>query len=103
MRTFVTDQIKQTPDEFRPAQVNWDIQLPPLVTITTSEFITDSDDYVISLEGKLPRATIFWLKGGIAGRIYYITNRCLCSDGEVVEATIPFRCQAYNLIQPACA
>lgn len=102
MRTLYTDKISQTPGELRPAQINWDIELPTGITIVSSTFAADSTDYTLSLEGRTSRTTTFWLTGGVAGKIYYITNTINCSDGEVLQATVPFQCVQQNLISPNC-
>jgi len=97
-----TNMIIQTPEENRPAKIDWSVALPTGVTIDSSEFIQDSTDYTISNTAFEEQSVSFSLSGGTAGKVYNITNQIVTSDGEIVQTTIPFNCVEFNYVGTTC-
>jgi hypothetical protein len=54
--------------------LDWSIWLPVGDTIATSVWIAPSDLTVVSSSNTTTTSTV-WLKGGVAGQVYIVTNR----------------------------
>lgn len=98
MRQFTTNILAQTPAENRPSSIDWVNQLPIGVNVLTAEMLTDSTDYTITDVTFSEQVVTFWLTGGVSGNNYNITCQITSTDGETLQATIPFQCLQFNYV-----
>lgn len=98
MRTYVTNTLSQTPPENRPASIDWVNQLPIGVNVSSVEMLSDSTDYTISDITFSEQVVTFWLTGGVSGKQYNITCQISSTDGETLQATVPFICTQFNYV-----
>jgi len=61
-------------------------------TISLSKWIIPGDLTITNQSNSSTKATV-WLKGGVAGKTYYVVNRITTSGGRVDDRTLEIRAE----------